>query len=152
MSFYSVVSESKVLQEQTFQVQYVVEGARKIEKFTYPEFPGFDVVEVFELPLAPRLNPFTRRTVEAYTRVAVLSPRKLGKFNISGATASIDGKSMKSNLVKVEVVRQYSPFARQVEVEDESELRPGQTIEGKVRVGNDRECAVCHSNQARRAD
>lgn len=92
VKFYSLVSENQVAYNQTFQVQYVIEGAKKIQEFSVPAFKDFQLEEVFELPATPALDPKTLKLVDQQSKIAVLTPIRTGVFMIPGATAIIDGK------------------------------------------------------------
>jgi hypothetical protein len=136
VKFYSLVSENQVSYNQTFQVQYVIEGAKKIQDFTIPGFKDFQLEEVFELPATPALDPKTLKLVDQHSKIAVLTPIRTGVFVIPGATAVIDGKKIRSNSVKVNV--KASPLSRHLpesagRVIDGSELMPGQDPAEKIR-------------------
>jgi hypothetical protein len=52
---------------QTFQVQYIVEGARSIRQFSIPRFKDFEVADVFDH------NPLSTGNVgDPYSKVVVL--------------------------------------------------------------------------------
>ena len=136
IKFYSLVSENQVSYNQTFQVQYVIEGAKRIQDFTVPDYKDFQLEEVFELPATPALDPKTLRLVDQHSKIAVLTPIRTGVFMIPGATAVIDGKKIRSNAVKVNV--KASPLSRHLpesagRVIDGSELMPGENPADKVR-------------------
>lgn len=130
------LSESNVSPKQTFQVQYIIEGSKDIGHFALPEFNDFNIEEVFEIPSTPTINQQTMEVVDTYSKIVILSPRRPGRFTVPGATAHIGGKVMKSNSAKI-IVQQtgYSPYARfgDVDTEEESELRPGEDIEAKIK-------------------
>ncbi len=136
VKFYSLASENQVTYNQTFQVQYVIEGAKKIQDFTVPEFKDFQLEEVFELPATPALDPKTLKLVDQHSKIAVLTPIRTGTFLIPGATAILDGKRLRSNSVKVNV--KASPLSRHLpesagRVIDGSELMPGEDPATKIR-------------------
>jgi hypothetical protein len=137
VKFYTLVSERTIDRDQTFQVQYVIEGAKKIDDLESPVFTNFNVEEIFEIPnssAALSLNSGEN----SYSRIAVLSPTKPGKFTIPGATAVINGRQMRSNDVVVTVRRgslssfPENPFEPEP-VDDESELREGESIAEKIK-------------------
>ncbi|MBC7826462.1 MAG: protein BatD [Chitinophagaceae bacterium] len=136
--FYTLVSERTIGYKRTFQVQYIVEGAKKIKDFRSSKFADFNIEDEFEIPTTPTISAQTLQLVDAYSKIIVLSPKKTGVLTVPGATAKIDGKLMRSNTVKV-VVRQtgLSPLsnadAEKEKVEDESEIKPGENIEQKIR-------------------
>lgn len=136
--FYTRVSEGTVGYKRTFQVQYIIEGAKKIMDFHSSNFSDFTIEDEFEIPSSPTISVQSLQLVDAYSKIIVLSPKKTGVLTIPGATAKIDGKLMRSNAVKV-VVQQSSlssitdPDNEKGKVEDESEIKPGENIEQKIR-------------------
>lgn len=136
VKFYTLVSENNLSPDQTFQVQFIIEGATRIQEFKNPSFVNFTIEEMFDVPNTPKINPQSLQLIDAYSKIAVLTPTKTGKFSIPGATAIIDGKFMRSNTVKVVVVKNntQSFFEDESErVEDESEIKPGETISEKLK-------------------
>ena len=99
VKFYTVVSEPSISVRQTFQVRYVIEGAKEIKQLSIPGFNGFTVEDNFDVPNSG-LNP---PLPDVYSKVIVLSPKRTGRFIIPGASAFIDGRLMKSNPLKVTV-------------------------------------------------
>ncbi|WP_422449385.1 BatD family protein, partial [Thermoanaerobacterium sp. DL9XJH110] len=74
--------------------------------------------------------------VDTYGKIVILSPRRPGVFTLPGASAYINGKLVKSNPVKVTVTQPGGgPPGRigLVDTESESELRPGEDIEAKIK-------------------
>lgn len=136
VKFYTQVSENTVMYRHTFQVQYIVEGSKDIKQFTLPNFNDFLVEEVFDIDNTPTLNQQTMQRTDTYYKVVVLSPTKNGRFTIEGAAALIDGKLMHSN--KVNVTVQKGGFVGlqsndEIDADNESELRPGEDINEKIR-------------------
>lgn len=139
VKFYTVVSEQNIFYDQTFQVQYVIEGSSQINDFILPDFKGFLRHDVFEIPRTTTIDPQTLQLIDTYAKIVVLSPRKNGSFTIPGATAVINGKKMRSNSVKV-LVRRNSVAAiagddaiDEEEVELQTEIRQGETAEDLVK-------------------
>ena len=134
--FYTLVSEQNIFFDQTFQVQYVIEGSSQITDFSLPDFKGFLRHDVFEIAHTTTIDPQTLQLIDTYARIVVLSPRRNGSFTIPGATATVNGKKMKSNAVKV-MVRRNSVAAisgdnsgrDEEEVQLQTEIRPGETAE-----------------------
>ena len=139
VKFYTLVSEGTVGYKRTFQVQYIIEGAKKIRDFKNSKFTDFNIEDEFEIPSTPTISAHSLQLVDAYSKIVVLSPKKTGVLIVPGATAKIDGKLMQSNSVKV-VVRQSGlssipdPELERERVEDESEIKPGETIEQKIQA------------------
>jgi hypothetical protein len=127
--FYTRVSEPSVYVRQTFQVLYIVEGARSIRQFTIPQFKDFEVADAFDhVPLSNVSNN--------YAKVVVLVGSKKGRFTIPGATAIIDGKQLRSNSVGISVMTDklgiYNIDPDDIDTEEESELHPGESISEKI--------------------
>lgn len=116
-------------------MQYIIEGSKDIGHFTLPDFPDFNVEEVFDNPLTPTINQQTLQVVDTYMKIVILSPRRAGKFTLPGATAHINGKVMKSSPVKVIVEQGSNPGGRitSIDTEAESELRQGEDIIEKIK-------------------
>lgn len=136
--FYTLVSEGTIGYKKTFQVQYIIEGAKKIKDFHNSKFSDFTIEEEFEIPATPTISAQTLQLVDAFSKIVVLSPKKTGVLIVPGASAKIDGKLMHSNPVKI-VVHQSGlsslpdPHADREKVEDESEIKPGENIEQKIK-------------------
>ena len=136
--FYTRVSEGSVGYKRTFQVQYIIEGAKEIKDFHNARFADFTIEDEFEIPTTPTISAQTLQLVDAYSRIIVLSPKRTGTLTVPGATARIDGKKMQSNPVKI-VVHQSGlssipdPDSERERVEDESEIKPGESIEEKIK-------------------
>lgn len=133
--FYTLVSEGTVGYQQTFQVQYVIEGAKSIESFRNAPFTDFVIQDQFEIPSTPTISAKTSQMVDVYTKIVILSAGKIGALTIPGATARIDGKLMHSNPVKI-IVRQSSLSSMPDpanDMDDESVIKGGENIEEKIR-------------------
>jgi hypothetical protein len=134
VKFYTMVSEASVSHRQTFQVQYVVEGANSIRQFNLPRFKDFEVEEVFDISNSVAFG----KGPDTYSKIVVLLATKKGKFTIPGATAVINGKSMRSNTARVQVLQTGLPGMNHINPDDidtevESVLHPGESITDKVR-------------------
>ena len=133
VKFYTIVSESPIATHQTFQVQYVVEGASNIRQFVVPRFKDFEVAEMFDYST----SSFGQgRALDTYSKIIVLMAAKKGKFTVPGASAIINGKQMRSNAVPVAVkagvpgMNNISPD--DIDTEEESLLHPGDNINDKI--------------------
>lgn len=131
--FYTAASETVVSSRQTFQIQYIIEGAKDIKQISIPRINGFKVEDNFDYPALNANQP----APDVYSRIIVLSPIRSGNFTIPGASAIVDGKVMQSNSLQVEV-RQAGPGGsfnntiEDLETETESELQPGEDINKKI--------------------
>ncbi|WP_166437037.1 BatD family protein [Niastella caeni] len=131
VKFYTLVSESTISARQTFQVQYIVEGASSIHQFKTPKFKGFEIASVFDQNSANFSQGFYN-----FSRIFVLLAPKKGRFTIPGATAIINGKQMRSNAVRI-AVKPGVPDMNNIDPDDidtegESELHPGDNITDKI--------------------
>jgi hypothetical protein len=137
IKFYSQVSQPVVSLRQPFQLQYVIEGAKDIRNLAIPHFTNFRVEEVFDIPNTMAINPQTSQLVHTYTRIVVLTPKRNGRFTLPGATAFLDNKPMRSNPVQVKVQQSGLGSANDdvstIDIEEESELWPGEDIGAKIR-------------------
>jgi hypothetical protein len=133
VKFYTVVSETTVSHRQTFQVQYVVEGANSISQFKLPRFRDFETVDVFDHSSSVILS----RGTYTYSMIVVLLATQKGQFTIPGATAVINGKPMRSNTARIQVMQTGLPGMSyinpdDIDTEEESVLHPGESITEKV--------------------
>lgn len=137
VKFYTQVNESTIQFPQTFQVQYVIENARNVQDFRIPEFADFRVEGSFEDHSSTLIQGQTRKLVESYSKVVILSPRRSGRFTIPGAVAIIDGRKMKSEAVKITIQRtglsSANPApAEEVDMESATELQPGEDVTEEI--------------------
>lgn len=102
VKFTTVVNSQEMGQRDYLQVQFIVENAQQIDEFDPPaDFPGFHVVEG---PIQSSGMSVINGNMSQYKGLAfVLQPTHTGKFTISGATAEVNGKKMRSNDVVVTV-------------------------------------------------
>ena len=129
-----MVSESPIDQHQTFQVQYIIEGANSIRQFEVPRFKDFEIAEMFDYSTS---SYGQGRALDTYSKIIVLMASKKGKFTVPGASAIINGKQMRSNAVPVSVMgggllglNSLDPNV--VDTDEESLLHPGDNINDKI--------------------
>lgn len=138
MKFYTQVNESTIQFPQTFQVQYVIEGARTVQDFRIPEFSDFRVDGTFDYQNTTSIQAQTRQLLESYVKIVILSPRRTGRFTIPGAVAIVDGKKMSSSPVKMVVQRTGLTAAgaprseEEVDMESATELQPGEDVTEEI--------------------
>ncbi|WP_276479760.1 BatD family protein [Paraflavitalea pollutisoli] len=138
VKFYTQLNESTVQFPQTFQVQYVIEGAKSVQDFRVPEFSDFRVDGTFDYQNTTSIQAQTRQLLESYVKIVILSPRRTGKFTIPGAVAIVDGKKMTSTAVKVVVQRTGLSTAgapraeEEVDMESATELQPGEDVTEEI--------------------
>jgi hypothetical protein len=101
VKFTTVVSSQDVGKSDYLQVEFVVENAKQIDDLTPADFPGFRIVQG---PVQSSGMSIINGNMSQYKALSfVLEPTKTGRFTISGATATVDGKQMRSNAVIVNV-------------------------------------------------
>jgi len=134
VKFYTLVSESAIAVREPFQVQYIVEGAADIKSFNLPRFNDFEIEQTFDYSTSTSTG--FAGGVSSYSKIIILAATKKGKFTIPGATAVINGKTMRSNPVHVSV-QQGAPGLNHINPDDidlgaNSQLRPGENIQDKI--------------------
>ena len=139
VKFYALVSERAIVPGQAFQVQYIAEGATDIQQFTIPPFNDFLVIDSFESKSTSFQSPGLKM-IDVYSRIVVLLARKEGRFTLPAASAIIDGKKRKTNVLKMDVVvRRSVPLIinespeEEVAVDETSKLRAGENISEKIK-------------------
>jgi hypothetical protein len=101
VKFTTVVSSQDVGKSDYLQVEFVVENAKQIDDLTPADFPGFRIVQG---PIQSSGMSIVNGNMSQYKALSfVLEPTKTGRFTISGAAATVDGKQMHSNAVTVNV-------------------------------------------------
>jgi hypothetical protein len=134
VSFKTLVPQQSIIEGESFQVQYIIEGGEQVAGFEAPDFRGFDKSAGPYLYLGSK--PFSngkkvRNTV--YTLTA-LHP---GRFVIRGAIAVINGRTYTSNDVIVNVISRNEAAKRaRKEIEmgnPDYFLRPGEDPYEKIK-------------------
>jgi hypothetical protein len=101
VKFTTVVSSQDVGKSDYLQVEFVVENARQIDDLTPADFPGFRIVQG---PIQSSGMSIVNGNMSQYKALSfVLEPTKTGHFTIGGASATVDGKQMRSNSVTITV-------------------------------------------------
>jgi len=101
VKFNTVVSSQDIGRGDYLQVEFVIENARQIDQLTPPDFQGFQVVQG---PIQSSGMSIVNGNMSQYKSLSfVLQPVKTGKFIIGGASATVDGKHMRSNAVTIVV-------------------------------------------------
>src|SRR5882762_9844021 len=99
VKFTTVVSSQDIGRGDYLQVEFVIENARQIDQLTPPDFQGFQVVQG---PIQSSGMSIVNGNMSQYKSLSfVLQPVKTGKFIIGGASATVDGKHMRSNSVTI---------------------------------------------------
>jgi len=153
VKFNTVVSSQDIGRGDYLQVEFVIENARQIDQLTPPEFQGFQVLQG---PIQSSGMSIVNGNMSQYKSISfVLQPVKTGKFVIGSASATVDGKHMRSNAVTIVVsgtssssgaggnTRPVNPFpainwppssmGRPTDVDRDIVLKPGENAKEKIR-------------------
>jgi BatD DUF11 like domain len=154
VKFTTVASSQEVGRSDYLQVEFVVENARQIDNLNPPDFPGFKIMQG---PIQSSGMSIVNGNMSQYKAISyVLQPTKTGKFTIGGASATVDGKHMQSNVVTINVSATSSgnananppgsnsnglmppsmpdPFGREepADIDRDYILKPGENIKDKI--------------------
>jgi hypothetical protein len=106
VKFSTVVNERAVAENQYVQVEYTIENAKSIEQFTFPAFKQFRIVQG---PVQSSGMSVTNGVMSQYKGMSfILQPAALGKLKIPAASAVVDGKLIRSNVVVIDVIPEGS--------------------------------------------
>jgi hypothetical protein len=143
VKFSTIANSHEIGRGDYVQVEFVVENAKVIDHLQPPSFSEFHVVQG---PIQSSGMSIINGDMSQYKSLSfVLQPVKTGKFTIAGATATVDGKTMHSNPVTIEVNNGTSsnnnpPATIQpvwpgesMDMDREYILRPGENIDEKIR-------------------
>jgi len=144
VNFTTIASSKEIGRNDYVQVEFVVENAQQIEHLAHPAFQDFHIVQG---PIQSSGMSVVNGTMSQYKALSfVLQPLKTGKFTIPGATATIDGKQMRSNPVIIVVNANGSSnnpnnsppvslraWPGEPEVDREYFLKPGENAAEKIR-------------------
>src|ERR1700761_5047495 len=101
VKFTTVVSSQDVGKSDYLQVEFVVENARQIDDLNPPEFPGFHIAQG---PIQSSGMSIVNGNMSQYKALSfVLQPTRTGTFTIGGASATVDGRHMRSNAITITV-------------------------------------------------
>lgn len=164
--FTTVVNEKQAGLNEYIQVEYTVEDAKSVETISPPSFKNFRLIQG---PIQSSGMSIINGALSQYKSVSyVLQPLVTGKLSIAGALAVIDGKSVRSNTVLIDVKNRGSgsnnnsnsgvmPFtprswpAEEPQVSEEYILRPGEKMSDKIRknifVQADVNKTVCYEGE-----
>lgn len=163
--FTTVVSETQPGLNEYIQVEYTVEDAKSVETISPPSFKNFRLIQG---PIQSSGMSVINGALSQYKSVSyVLQPLVTGKLSVPGALAVIDGKSVRSNTVLIDVKSRGSgnnnsnsgtmPFmprswpAEEPRVSEEYVLRPGEKMSDKIKnnifVQADVNKTVCYEGE-----
>jgi hypothetical protein len=144
VKFYTKVNEKEIAQNEYLQVEYTIENAKSVDKFSISPFKNFQVIQG---PIQASGMSVTNGVMSEYKGLSyILQPTVTGTLSIPGASAIIDGKPMQSNMVKVVVSRAgsinkvppsqgFSPPSAPLlpQVDEEYTLSMGENIADKIK-------------------
>lgn len=135
--FYTNISEGPFVAGQTFQIQYVAEGARQVSGLQLPELKGFSIHDSFESKSSYIPAP-GQPLQQAWSKILVVSALQPGQYIVPGASALLDGKKMKSEprIIHITALGAVSGNAVPkipVPTEDFTQLREGEKPEEKIK-------------------
>jgi hypothetical protein len=140
LKFVAVVSEKNVALKQPFQVQFVVYGSSYVPDIKIPLIKGFVVNDTFTNQASQVIGGKTLQWIDSYSKVLVLTPMKTGRFVIPAASVTINGRKLTTRTINITVSQTGLSSVPEPEevpdepiVEDESELRPGEKVEDKIK-------------------
>jgi hypothetical protein len=129
--FTTILSAERVMEGESFRVQYVVIDAASISSFIAPDFDQFRLISGPDIYLSEMSNQ--KNLKQSKNFVFTLVALKAGKFIIPGATIIVDGKPVKSGNLIVDIIPKGKDFKR-FEKESSSDyfLRPGENAQQKI--------------------
>ena len=162
--FSTVVNETRPGLNEYVQVEYTVENARSVETISAPSFKNFRLIQG---PVQSSGMSVINGALSQFKSLSfVLQPLVAGKLNIPGAMAVVDGKTIRSNAVVIDVKNTgsgnssgggASPFAprdwagEEPRVSEEYRLGPGEKMSDKIKknifVTADVNKTVCYEGE-----
>jgi len=130
--FKTILSADRVIEGESFRVQYVVQDASVISNFISPEFRQFRLISGPDIYMGELSNLGNLKQSKNF--VFTLVALKPGRFIIPGATINIDGKIIKSKDLILDVISKESN-SKGFEKESLSDyfLRPGEDVQQKIK-------------------
>ncbi|RYY29671.1 MAG: hypothetical protein EOO04_06780, partial [Chitinophagaceae bacterium] len=134
------VSEKHLSLKQAFQVQFIVYGTTGNPEITVPELKGVQIHDIFTNQQSQVIAGQSLKWIDSYAKVLVLSPTRTGKLTIPAASVVINGKTLRTKPVSINVTQ--TGLASVPEdllqdndpiVQDESELLPGENVDDKTK-------------------
>src|SRR5690349_6598608 len=97
--FTTTVSEKQIALDDYIEVQYTIENAKSVDKFSFAPFRNFRIIQG---PVQSSGMSITNGVMSQYKGMSfVLQPISAGRLLIPGASAVIDGKPQRSNAVVI---------------------------------------------------
>ncbi|MGE7773258.1 BatD family protein [Chitinophaga sp. NPDC101104] len=137
--FTAQVNTNVIAQDEYVQVQFTLINPTNLSEFKAPSFKGFEVVQGPSQQQG--MSNDNGRVTTYYAFSYTLAPTQPGNFTIPGATARVDGRTVRSNPVSIEVTKAGTPVKPQAQqpVQPNYPQRryPGEAHPGVLRPGDD---------------
>jgi hypothetical protein len=129
--FEAVSDARQVVLGGTFQVEFTIYNGNGTN-FTPPPFRNFEILSGPNE--SSRVSIINGKSSQSYGLSYVLQPKRVGKFTIGPATVQVDGKTLRSSPLSLEVVKGRNSKATTKEELDE-ELSDGVFIKAIINKG-----------------
>ena len=104
VNFTATISPSVIGKDETAQLSFTVENAQQVEKIDPPVLKGFQIVSgPNQQSSFQSINGVTKQSIGVSY---LIRPTATGNFTIGEATATINGKTLKSNKVTLKVTKE----------------------------------------------
>lgn len=125
------ISATRISTNDYLRVEYLVTNSRKVSRFIPPSFTDFRVVEGPEQTTGFNME---NGSIQEYVIFSyLLQPQREGKLAIPAASASVDGKTYRTNAAEVFVSRAVVPGMPEEErMLEELLLRKDESVDGKI--------------------
>lgn len=150
VKFSTTANQGEAGLDEYIEIGYVIENAQSVGDFSPPDFKNFKVVQ--GPSQSQNVTVINGRMSRSVSVSYVLKPETTGKLTIEGATATIDGKNMRSENITVQInktgnaassSRNAQPqmpqpfmpedfFEERDAVKEDYSLRPGEDFKEKV--------------------
>ncbi|WP_126246018.1 BatD family protein [Chitinophaga rhizosphaerae] len=137
--FTAQVNTNVIAQDEYVQVQFTLINPTNLSEFKAPAFKGFEVVQGPSQQQG--MSNDNGRVTTYYAFSYTLAPTAPGNFTIPGATARVDGRTVRSNPVSIEVTKAGTPVKPQAQQPAQPNYPqrryPGEAHPGVLRPGDD---------------
>ncbi|MEP6699760.1 MAG: BatD family protein, partial [Bacteroidota bacterium] len=134
VAFKTIVPQQPVISGESFQVQYIIEDGEKVSNLKPPVFNNFRFVAGPNIYMG---SVTTSKGVKPLKNaVYTLEAGRPGKFIIPGASASFNGKIIRSNDVIIQVISKQDAakfFDKAINGNSDYFLRPGEDVYEKIK-------------------
>lgn len=134
VAFKTIVPQQPVISGESFQVQYIIEDGEKVSNLKPPVFNNFRFVAGPNIYIG---SVSTSKGVKPLKNaVYTLEAGRPGKFIIPGASASFNGKIIRSNDVIIQVISKQAAakfFDKEINGNSDYFLKPGEDVYEKIK-------------------